>query len=162
MEKDQIIIIGGGLIGLATANALLDRGEKVLVLERNTETASAASFANAGMLTPSQSTPWNSPADILNILSGIGRKDSPMSLSLKAMPSYFLWGLKFIANSTPSKFEKISKDIFALAKYSKDLTEKIRNLEEFTYDESTDGTLKLFRDSERLQKSISLSNRIYG
>ena len=162
MDKDQIIIIGGGLIGLATANALLDRGEKVLVLERNTETASAASFANAGMLTPSQSTPWNSPSDIANIFSGIGKKSSPMSVSIKTIPSYFFWGLRFMFNSTSSKFERISRDIFSLAKYSKDLTEKIRNLEEFTYDESTDGTLKLFRDSERLQKSISLSNRIYG
>jgi len=162
MDKDQIIIIGGGLIGLATANALLDRGEKVLLLERNAETASAASFANAGMLTPSQSTPWNSPSDIANIFSGIGRKSSPMFVSLGTIPSYFFWGLRFMFNSTSSKFERISRDIFSLAKYSKDLTEKIRNLEEFTYDESTEGTLKLFRDSERLQKSISLSNRIYG
>ena len=162
MDKDQIIIIGGGLIGLATANALLDRGENVLVLERNAETATAASFANAGMLTPSQSTPWNSPSDIANILSGIGRKASPMSASFKTIPSYFFWALRFMFNSTPTRFERISKDIFSLAKYSKDLTEKIRNLEEFTYDESTDGTLKLFRDSERLEKSIALSNRIYG
>ncbi|MDP6288564.1 MAG: FAD-dependent oxidoreductase, partial [Acidimicrobiales bacterium] len=71
MKKDQIIIIGGGLLGLATANALLDRGEKVLVLDKNPEVASAASFANAGMLTPSQSTPWNSPSDIAYILKGI-------------------------------------------------------------------------------------------
>ena len=162
MDKDQIIIIGGGLIGLATANALLDRGENVLVLERNAETATAASFANAGMLTPSQSTPWNSPSDIANILSGIGRKASPMSVSFGTIPSYFFWALRFMFNSTPTRFERISKDIFSLAKYSKDLTEKIRNLEEFTYDESTDGTLKLFRDSERLEKSIALSNRIYG
>jgi D-amino-acid dehydrogenase len=162
MEKDQIIIIGGGLLGLATANALLDRGEKVLVLERNSETATATSFANAGMLTPSQSTPWNSPSNITNILLGIGRKDSPMSVSFGAIPSYFFWGLRFILNSSPSKFKRISKDIFSLAKYSKDLTEKIRNLEEFAYDESTDGTIKLFRDPERLQKSIALSNHIYG
>ena len=125
MDKDQIIIIGGGLIGLATANALLDRGENVLVLERNTETASAASFANAGMLTPSQSTPWNSPSDIANILSGIGRKASPMSASFRTIPSYFFWGLRFILNSTPSRFEKISKGIFYLAKHSKELTEKL-------------------------------------
>ena len=162
MEKDQIIIVGGGLLGLATANALLDRGEKVLVLERNSETATAASFANAGMLTPSQSTPWNSSSDIAYILAGIGRKGSPMSLSLRAMPSYFSWGLRFILNSTPSRFERISKSIFSLAKYSKDLTEKIRNTEEFSYEESTEGTLKLFRDSERLQKAIDLSNCIYG
>ena len=162
MKNDQIIIIGGGLQGLATANALLDRGEKVLVLEKNKETATAASFANAGMLTPSQSTPWNSSSDIFNILSGIGKKDSPMSISFKSMPSYFFWGLSFIVNSTSSRFERISKDIFSLAKYSKDLTEKIRNYEKFSYDESTDGTLKLFRDSERLKKSIALSDRIYG
>jgi len=162
MEKDQIIIIGGGLLGLATANALLDRGEKVLVLERNSETATATSFANAGMLTPSQSTPWNSPSNITNILLGIGRKDSPMSVSFGAIPSYFFWGIRFMLNSSPSKFKRTSKDIFSLAKYSKDLTEKIRNLEEFAYDESTDGTIKLFRDPERLQKSIALSNHIYG
>ena len=162
MDRDQIIIVGGGLIGLATANALLDRGERVLVLERNSETATAASFANAGMLTPSQSTPWNSPSDIANILLGIGRKGSPMSVSFKKIPSYFFWGLRFLLNSTPSNFERISKDIFSLAKYSKDLTEKIRSSEEFNYEESTDGTIKLFRDSERLQKSIDLSNSIYG
>ena len=162
MEKDQIIIIGGGLIGLTTANALLDRGERVLVLERNSETASAASFANAGMLTPSQSTPWNSPSDIAYILKGIGRKDSPMSLSLGAIPSYFFWGLKFIINSTPSRFERISKNIFSLAKYSKDLTENIRKTEEFSYEECIDGTIKIFRNADRLQKAIALSNSIYG
>ena len=162
MNKDQIIIIGGGLIGLATANALLDRGEKVLVLERNTETASAASFANAGMLTPSQSTPWNSSSDIAYILSGIGRKDSPMSVSFGALHSYLFWGLRFILNSTPKRFEKISRDIFSLAKYSKDLTQKIRVSEEFSYDESTDGTIKLFRNEERFQKAIALSQTIYG
>ena len=123
------------------------------MLERNTETASAASFANAGMLTPSQSTPWNTPSNITNILLGIGIKDSPMSVSFGAIPSYIFWGLRFILNSSPSKFKRISKDIFSLAKYSKDLTVKIRNLEEFTYDESTDGTIKLFRDSERFEKS---------
>ena len=54
------------------------------------------------------------------------------------------WGLRFILNSTPKRFEKISRDIFSLAKYSKDLTQKIRVSEEFSYDESTDGTIKLF------------------
>ena len=157
MEKDQVIIIGGGLQGLATANALLDRGEKVLVLEKNTETATAASFANAGMLTPSQSTPWNSPSDIVNILSGIGRNNSPMVLSIKSMPSYFFWGLRFMLNSSPRRFEKISKDIFSLAVYSKNLTENIRNYEKFSYDASTKGTLKLFRDSVRL-KTVSYTH----
>jgi len=74
VNSSQIVIIGGGLQGLATAYTLLSRGEDVLILERDSEVATAASFANAGMLTPSQSMPWNSPSDILQILSGIEKK----------------------------------------------------------------------------------------
>jgi D-amino-acid dehydrogenase len=85
-----------------------------------------------------------------------------MSVGLGAIPSYFFWGLKFILNSTPSRFEKISKGIFYLAKHSKELTEKFRTKEGFSYDESTNGTIKLFRNQERLQKSVALSDRIYG
>ena len=55
MDKDPIIIVGGGLQGLATANSLLDRGEKVLVLEKEEGVALKTSFANAGQLTPSHS-----------------------------------------------------------------------------------------------------------
>ena len=76
MKENPIIIIGGGLQGLATANALLDRGEQVLLLERNSEVAKETSFANAGMLAPSHAHPWNSMSDIWNIISGIGKKDS--------------------------------------------------------------------------------------
>ncbi|HJM59753.1 MAG TPA: FAD-dependent oxidoreductase, partial [SAR86 cluster bacterium] len=162
MKEDQIIIIGGGLLGLATANALLDRGEKVLVLERSEETALETSFANAGMLTPSQSAPWNSPPDIARILSGIGRKDSPMTLSVKQIPSLFFWGIKFMFYSRPQSFERISREIFSLANYSKLLTKNIRDSENIRYDESTKGTMKIFRDSERLQQSFDFSNRIYG
>ena len=112
MNKDQIVIVGGGLQGLATAYTLMSRGEDVLILERDSDVASSASFANAGMLTPSQSMPWNSPSDILQILSGFGKKDSPMALSPKALPSLFLWGIKFLLNSTPKKFDKITNKYF--------------------------------------------------
>ena len=60
LNDKQIVIIGGGLQGLATAFTLFNRGEDVLILERDEDVATAASFANAGMLTPSQSSPWNS------------------------------------------------------------------------------------------------------
>ena len=119
MDDKQIVIIGGGLQGLATANALLDNGESVLILDKEQDTAIATSFANAGMLTPSQSTPWNSPSDILKILSGIGRKDSPMVLSPSAIPSLLFWGLKFLRNSTKKRFIDISKNGFELASYSR-------------------------------------------
>jgi len=161
VKKDQIVIIGGGLQGLATAYVLLSRGEDVLILERDADVASSASFANAGMLTPSQSMPWNSPSDILQILSGLGKKDSPMSMSTKALPSLFLWGLKFLWNSTPKRFDFITKNLYELGVYSIDLTKEFRENFNLSYDESDTGTIKIYRNQENLDKAISLQDRIF-
>ncbi len=46
----RIVIIGGGVVGLATARELIKRGHQVQLLERNAEPGSATSFANGGQL----------------------------------------------------------------------------------------------------------------
>ena len=109
MIKKQTIIIGGGLQGLATANALLDRGEDVLVLERRNGTALETSFANAGMITPSQSSPWNSPKDIFKMISSIGKEDSAMLVRMKAVPGLLGWAVRFILNSSSKRFTAACK-----------------------------------------------------
>jgi len=162
VSKDLIVIIGGGLQGLATAYTLMTRGEEVLILERNEDVASAASFANAGMLTPSQSMPWNSTSDLLNILSGFGKKDSPMTMSPKALPSLVTWGIKFLINSRAKKFDEISRNLFKLGTYSKKLTQRVRNDFNFSYDETEIGTIKIYRKQENLEKALKLHQRIFS
>jgi len=155
MDKDPIIIIGGGLQGLATANSLLDKGEKVLVLEKEEGIALKASFANAGMLTPSHSQPWNSVSDIISILKGIGRKDSPMSLKLRALPDYFGWGIRFIINSWKPKHLANTKSITKLAQHSLKLTQKFRGENFIEYDSSEIGTLKIYRSKKSFDLAVS-------
>ncbi|MCT0249516.1 FAD-dependent oxidoreductase [Synechococcus sp. CS-205] len=50
VENDPVLILGGGLIGLAVAHQLASRGERVLVLSRRR--SEAAGFVAAGMLAP--------------------------------------------------------------------------------------------------------------
>ena len=162
MNDKQIVIIGGGLQGLATAFTLLNRGEDVLILERDEDVATAASFANAGMLTPSQSSPWNSPNDILQILKGIGKKDSPMSLNPLTIPSLFFWGMKFLINSTPTRFDRITSNLFSLGNFSKYLTQKIREEFDISYDESLLGTIKIYRDAQNFDKASELQTKMFS
>ena len=161
MSDNQIVIIGGGLQGLATAFTLLQRGEEVLILERDSDVATSASFANAGMLTPSQSSPWNSPDDILQILTGIGKKDSPMAMSPFAIPTLISWGLKFLINSTPKRFNRITSNLYTLGSYSKDLTKDFREKFNLSYEHSERGTLKIYRRQENFDKAVKKLSSIF-
>ncbi len=160
MKENPIIIIGGGLQGLATANALIDRGEEVLLLERSSGVATQTSFANAGMLTPSQAAPWNSMADIVKILSGIGKKDSPMLLKLNQVPSLFFWGLRFLLNSSKSKYRSNTENVCKLAQHSLDLTKQVIEQYGFNYDHSSVGTMKIFRDESSFNKASKEVERL--
>ena len=160
MKENPIVIIGGGLQGLATANALIDKGEEVLVLERSSGVATQTSFANAGMLTPSQAAPWNSMNDIVSILSGIGKKDSPMLLKLDQVPSLFFWGIRFLFNSSKSKYQSNTENICKLAQHSLELTKQIRKKYGFNYDHSSVGTMKIFRDESSFSKASKEVERL--
>ncbi|WP_298915390.1 FAD-dependent oxidoreductase [uncultured Algimonas sp.] len=59
----HIVILGAGLIGLSSADALLRRGARVTLLERGGAVMRGASFANSGMIHPSQACSWSGPAN---------------------------------------------------------------------------------------------------
>ncbi len=54
----HIIILGAGLIGLSSADALIRGGARVTVLETQARPLHGASFANSGMIHPSQACRW--------------------------------------------------------------------------------------------------------
>ena len=55
---DAVHIIGAGLIGLSTADSLMDRGRRVVIWDRASAPGLGASFLNSALLHPSQAAPW--------------------------------------------------------------------------------------------------------
>jgi D-amino-acid dehydrogenase len=62
-SSPHILILGAGLVGLSSAEALLRRGARVTVVERAPAVMRGASFANSGMIHPSQACNWAGPAN---------------------------------------------------------------------------------------------------
>lgn len=62
-SSPHILILGAGLMGLSSADALLARGARVTVVERAPAVMRGASFANSGMIHPSQACNWAGPAN---------------------------------------------------------------------------------------------------
>ncbi|MBP6058796.1 MAG: glycine oxidase ThiO [Nitrosomonas sp.] len=64
--KQDVIIIGAGIIGLATAERLLLQGAKVTILERN-KAGQESSWAGGGILSPL--CPWDYSDDVTRLTS---------------------------------------------------------------------------------------------
>jgi D-amino-acid dehydrogenase len=90
----DVVVVGGGAIGAATALELARRGAQVVLLEKGPALASGCSAGNAGLICPSHSTPLSNPAAVRNGLRWMFTRDSPFYLKprLAAVP----WLARFL------------------------------------------------------------------
>lgn len=154
------IIVGGGLMGLATAQALLDRGETVTVIEAREGVALETSFGNAGMMTPSMGDPWNGPGVHRHLASSLFNPRSPMKLRLRALPSLTTWGIRFLRNSARDRHLAATEANFRLGSYSAEGTRRLRERLGLEYDAADRGTMKVFRDPAAMQAPLSLTRHL--
>ncbi len=154
------LVIGGGLLGVTSAWYLAERGFRVTVLERREATALETSFANGGLITPSQSDPWNGPGTALNLLKWLGRDDSPLLLRPKALPGMWRWGMKFLSSSRMKHWWPATEANLRLGLYSAASLRELREGMKLEYDHLGSGTLKLFRDEAALERSDVLARSL--
>jgi D-amino-acid dehydrogenase len=80
----DVVIVGGGAIGVACALELARRGAEVTLLERGPHLAFGCSQGNAGLIVPSHSTPIANPAALRDGLRWLLKPDSPFYLRPRA------------------------------------------------------------------------------
>ncbi len=158
--EPEFQIIGGGLIGLSTAYALLKRGASVRVIEARESVALETSFANAGMVHASLADPWNGPGVGWQMLGSLIGVKSPMTLRLKTLPSLTGWGLKFLKHATPSRHWRATQANYQLAEYSAALIHTWRHALNIQDDFQGLGLLKIFRQQAALDKAALISDKL--
>lgn len=158
----RIAVTGAGLIGLATAHFLHAQGHKVVIVERRDGPALETSFANAGMLTPSQAEPWNVPGILAKVLGWIGREDAPVLLRPAALPSMLYWSWQFLRNSRPERFLANTRANARLARLSVDELRALRRHESLEYGQVCPGTLKVYRDPAALGEGRHIADMLAG
>jgi len=109
-ETKTAIVVGAGMVGLATAWHLQERGVEVTVLDRH-GVASGASWGNAGWLTPGMAMPLADPS-----LWTYGPKamlDPDAALSVPFRFDRALWGFvaRFMAHATPGAWRRAMADL---------------------------------------------------
>ncbi|GIJ30030.1 D-amino-acid dehydrogenase [Micromonospora qiuiae] len=99
----RVAVIGAGMVGLATAWFLQERGAQVTVLDR-TGVAAGASWGNAGWLTPGITTPLPEPAVLRYGLRAVLSPSSPVYVPPRADARLLRFLAGFAQHSTPAKW----------------------------------------------------------
>ncbi len=92
--QHDVVIVGGGVIGLALALHLLDAGRGVLVLERG-GVGSGASHGNCGTITPSHALPLSLPGMVGQALRWMGARDAPFYVKPRLDFELLSWMIGF-------------------------------------------------------------------
>ena len=149
------IIIGGGIVGLASAFELSQRGRRVVLLEAGAELAAETSFGPGGIFTPSMPEPWNGPGVAAHLWEGLTNPASAMRLRWSALPTLVGWGLRFLYHSAPRRHRVSTLANFLLCNFSTRVMREWRDSQGLQFDSVDAGSLKLFRDSASMAVPIA-------
>jgi D-amino-acid dehydrogenase len=104
-HRAQVVVIGAGAIGAASARELARAGVDVLVLEQGGDWAAGCSWGNAGLICPSHAGPYATWADIGSATKWLLRPDSP--LGIRPRPELVPFLTRLLAEARPSRAQRV-------------------------------------------------------
>jgi D-amino-acid dehydrogenase len=114
-SSPDVVIVGGGAIGAASAYELARLGARVTVLERSGD-ATGCSYGNAGLICPSHADALANLGAVRDGLGWMTRRDSPFRLRLR--PGLLPWLARFGAAALPKRSARATAVLRALARAS--------------------------------------------
>lgn len=100
---DRVMVVGAGIVGLATAFRLACAGHRVTLLDP-APPGSCCSSGNAGVIAPSSIFPFAAPGIARNLRKLTVRPDGPLALEVMQVLRNITWFRRFMAAATPTRF----------------------------------------------------------
>jgi len=155
----RVIVLGGGVIGVASAYYLAQQGAEVTVLDRQSGPAEETSFGNAGQISPGYSTPWAAPGIPFKAVKWMFQHHAPLAINLDGSMWQLQWMAQMLKNCNPQSYAVNKERMMRVAEYSRDCLRELRKDTGINYENRAKGTLQLFRKEaqmEAVQRDISV------
>lgn len=93
-QREDVVIVGAGVVGLASALALLEAGRGVRVIDAG-RIGGGSSHGNCGTITPSHAPPLAAPGVIAKALRWMLTPDAPLYVPPRIDPALWHWLWRF-------------------------------------------------------------------
>jgi len=149
--KTDILIIGGGSIGLNCAYYLLKSGRKVTIVDSK-EIARGSSSGNAGHIVPSHIVPLAAPGIIGTALKWmLDPANSPFGMKISLDPAYLSWLIQFAGACSEANVQRAIPPLNALGQLSSANFQRLITGENFDCHYQQTGLLFLYKTREALE-----------
>jgi D-amino-acid dehydrogenase len=160
VKRSDILVVGGGLIGVCCAYEIARRGVRVTLLERG-RIGDGAAYGNAGAATPGH-LPINRPGRMQQAVRSLFDPLSPLYVAPRLDPSLWLWFNSFRRYCTPEHLERSMEVLAPLGRISRWLLEEWIGSERIDCDFRTDGYAELFVTESALDQAEREADLVAG
>ncbi|HND48479.1 MAG TPA: FAD-dependent oxidoreductase, partial [Anaerolineales bacterium] len=145
MLKRDVIIIGGGPVGLSCAYYLLKSGRQVTLLDAK-EIGKGSGSGNAGHIVPSHIIPLAAPGVVTSALKWmLDPAHSPFGMKVSLNPNYLMWLLRFTIACSQNNVDRSLEPLNQLGQLSAKSFAQIIAEEKFDCAYQEMGLLHLFK-----------------
>lgn len=146
----KVLVLGGGVVGVAAAYYLGRDGHEVEVIERRDKLATETSYGNAGLVSPGDSYAWASPAALSVFIKSLYRPDLGIKVKPSLDPHFIAWTFRFLFECTHARAHINTLRKFRLALYSRTCINAISADTKVDYDAGSKGILYFYRSQQSL------------
>lgn len=144
----NVLVIGGGVVGVTTAYYLSQAGMDVTVLESREHGGLETSAGNAGLLSPSDAFAWASPSALKLGMKSLIYPDTGIRYKFQADPALWRWSAAFLLQCRHNNWARNSDIKYRLAEYSMCMLEALRENTGIDFDAADNGIYYASRDPE--------------
>ena len=157
MQK-EVVIIGGGIIGLSCAYYLIQEGHQVTVIDKG-DINSGASFVNAGYVSPSHFIPLSAPGIITQGIKWMFNSSSPFYVKPRLDSDFLKWAWAFKKSATNAHVEKSIPVLKESLILSRNLFQEIKNSNEFDFQFERKGLLIAYQTEKAGEEEWNVGKR---
>jgi D-amino-acid dehydrogenase len=148
-DRADVLIVGAGVVGLASAIELLQAGRAVRVLDAG-RIGGGSSHGNCGTITPSHAAPLAEPGQVARALRWLFTPDAPFYLRPRFDPALWRWFAKFAGRCNVRDWRQGMRDKAALLVASRALLQERVERLGLECEFLASGTDYVFRDERQL------------
>ncbi len=152
--REQVLVIGGGVVGLASAWWLAEAGYRVSLLERAPEVGSGSSYGNGGQLSYRYVSPLADEGVPLKALQWMFQDTGPLHFRPEADLRQYRWLASFLAHCRADVNRKTTAKLLELGELSRQGMKQLEltvPLDAFDWRDA--GKLVVYRSREVFEKA---------